>query len=100
MTTSLIDTKAAAERIGVSVATLKRLVEGGKIAFIDVGTRKRRVHRFSEDHLQSFMKRHEIREAPNSTASQTSREVSAAGRLVTARASKERLGEGDGQTLS
>ena len=36
----------------------------------------------------------------SSTASQTSREVSAAGRLVTARASKERLGEGDGQTLS
>ena len=36
----------------------------------------------------------------SSTASQTSHEVSAAGRLVTARASKERLGEGDGQTLS
>jgi excisionase family DNA binding protein len=57
--TPLISPKEAAQRLGVSVKTLHRLVDGGKLGYIDVGTAKRAVPRFSEDHLSAFVKRQE-----------------------------------------
>ena len=64
MTTTLLAPKEVASRLGVSVKTLMRIVEGGGLAYIDVGSRKRHVHRFTEEQLHAFLKRQEFRAAP------------------------------------
>ena len=61
---ALLLPKEAAARLSVSLATLARLVDDGKLSYIDVGTRTRRVHRFKEEELDSFLKRREKRELP------------------------------------
>jgi excisionase family DNA binding protein len=61
---TLLAPKEAAARLNVSMKTLQRLVVAGKLSYIDVGSRTRRVHRFSEENLSSFLRQQEVREVP------------------------------------
>jgi excisionase family DNA binding protein len=49
----LFTPKAAALRLGISVKTLLALVVSGKLRFIDFGTKKRRMYRFTEYNLNN-----------------------------------------------
>lgn len=57
MTTKLYTRKEAAARLGVSLITLRRRIDAGDIAVVNVGATgsKQRTIRISEDALEAFI---------------------------------------------
>ena len=54
----------AADRLGISIKTLMAHVAAGRLRFINVGTEKRKVHRFTTYNLQTFIENQKVREVP------------------------------------
>ena len=54
----------AADRLGISTKTLMAHVAAGRLRFINVGTEKRKVHRFTTYNLQTFIEKQKVREIP------------------------------------
>lgn len=58
MTTKLYTRREAAARLGVSLMTLRRRIDAGEIAIVNVGAAdaKQRTVRIAEDALEAFIK--------------------------------------------
>lgn len=60
----LMTPKEAAAKLGLSVKTLIAHVASGQLRFINVGTKTRKVHRFTEYNLQTFLEKQKVKETP------------------------------------
>jgi hypothetical protein len=60
----LMTPKVAAAKLGLSVKTLMVHVAAGRLRFINVGTKTRKVHRFTDYSLEKFVESQKIREQP------------------------------------
>lgn len=58
----LLSIKEAAQRLGVSVPTMRRLVWANEISYIDINKGGRRIMaRFTEEHIQEFLRQREVK---------------------------------------
>jgi hypothetical protein len=60
----LFTPKQAAARLGLSVKNIMDHVEAGNLRYINVGTGKRVIHRFTTYNLQTFLEERKVREKP------------------------------------
>jgi hypothetical protein len=67
----LMTPKVAAGKLGFSIKTLLAHVASGKLRFIDVGTKTRRMYRFTEYNLTTFIENQKVRLEPPCPSSKT-----------------------------
>jgi hypothetical protein len=60
----LFTPKLAAMRLGLSVKNIMDHVEAGNLRYINIGTGKRIIHRFTTYNLQTFLENRKVREQP------------------------------------
>ena len=60
----LMTPNEAAAKLNMSVKTLMAHVASSALRFINIGTRTRKVHRFTTYNLQTFIENQKIRETP------------------------------------
>ncbi len=61
----------AAAKLGISVKTLMRHVDDGRIRYVNVGTEKRKQYRFTDYMLEQFITNNKHREKPSCQSSNT-----------------------------
>ena len=59
MNTKFYKRKEAAQLLNISIPTLDRLINEGAISFIDVGSGRYRVPRFTDGHIDAFVSKNE-----------------------------------------
>jgi len=59
----------AAERLGISEKNLMEHVHAGRLRFINVGTKTRKIHRFTTYNLETFIKNQKERGIPKCQSS-------------------------------
>jgi excisionase family DNA binding protein len=90
VTTKLLDASATAERLGVSVETLRRLVSAGSIPVVRFGPRGHL--RFDADDVQDFITRSKIEGDRAALAAARGRDPEAGQSISVARADQGRSG--------
>src|SRR5271165_2269219 len=60
----LFTPQGAAAKLGMSVKTLMSHVAAGRLRFINIGTKTRKIHRFTTYNLQTFIENQKVRETP------------------------------------
>jgi len=56
--------KEAAAKLGMSVKTLLKHCDDGRLRFINIGTATRKVRRFTNKNLETFKQNQKVREIP------------------------------------
>ena len=59
----LIDTKQAADILGISPKILKRLAAAGRVPAIDIGTGSKKYFKFYPDHIKEWVTNYEYQKA-------------------------------------